>query len=40
MVIFAANPFGVLSMSDLLYLAIGLGAFALFALYARSLGRI
>jgi len=27
-------------MSDILYLAIGLGALALLALYARSLGRI
>jgi len=27
-------------MSDILYLAIGLGTFALLALYARSLGRI
>ena len=28
------------SMSDILYLAIGLGTFVVLALYARNLGRI
>ena len=36
----ATNPLRSPSMSDILYLAIGLGTFVLLALYARNLGRI
>jgi hypothetical protein len=36
----ATNPLRSPSMSDILYLAIGLGTFFLLALYARNLGRI
>jgi len=34
------NIFSETTMSDILYLAIGLGTFLLLALYTRSLGRI
>ena len=38
--IFRDDPVSETIMSDILYLAIGLGAFVVLALYAGSLGRI
>ena len=37
---FRGDPVSETIMSDILYLAIGLGAFVVLALYARSLGRL